>query len=163
MKAALIALPALALTLSACSGRADGELEPGQWKQTVTIKSLEAPKAPPQAQQALAKMAGKVTTNESCMGADDAKQGVKSMAEAMQQGGKCTVGKFETAGGKIAGNFDCKLTAAGSSTMELTGNYEPTKITMNAKNTETNPSVPGGVVVVNLEIKAERVGECKKN
>lgn len=163
MKAALIALPLLALTLASCSGRADGELEPGQWKQTVTIKSIEAPKAPPQAQEAMDKMAGKVTTNESCMGADEAKQGVKSMAEAIQQGGKCTAGKFETAGGKISGKFDCKLTATGSSAMELTGNYEPTKITMNAKNTETNPSVPGGVAVINLEITAERVGECKKS
>lgn len=159
----LAATSLLALALAACSGKADGELNPGNWKQTVTIKSIEAPKAPPQAQQALARMAGKSESQESCMTAADAKEGVKGMSKALQQGGQCEVQSFDTKGGKITGKLACKLSSAGSSTIEMGGTYDPDHIVMTAKTTEKNPQIPGGEVVVGIEFKADRTGECKKS
>jgi Protein of unknown function (DUF3617) len=159
----LAAMPLLALVLTACSGKADGELNPGNWKQTVTIKSIDAPKAPPQARQALARMAGKTESQESCMGPVDAKEGVKGMSKALQQGGQCEVQAFDTKGGKISGKLACKLSAAGSSTIEMGGTYDPDHIVMTAKTTEKNPQVPGGEVVIGIEFKADRAGECKKS
>ncbi|MFM5906064.1 MAG: DUF3617 domain-containing protein [Novosphingobium sp.] len=151
----------LALSLAACSGgRADGELDPGQWKQTATIKSIEVPGAPEQVQKSLQGMAGKANSSESCMTPAQAKVGVKSLASQMQQG-DCKTDGFQSAGGKLSGKIVCTVSGK-EMVMNVSGAYEPTKIVMKADMETSHPAAPQGKAVIHMDMVAERTGDCAK-
>ena len=159
MKKFTIALAALAI--SGCSGgRADGELDPGKWKQTATIRSIEVPGAPEQVQKMLQGMTGKATSSESCMTPAQAKVGVRSLASQMQQG-DCSSEGFKAAGGKISGKLTCKV-GGKEMAMSVDGTYEPAKIAMKADMETEHPAAPGGKAVIHMDMVAERVGDCAK-
>lgn len=149
-------------SLAACSGRSDGELTPGNWRQTVTVKSATLPDAPAamqaQVAQITAAMAGKTESRDQCMSPAEAKAGIESMSRGLQEG-NCTSEGVETGDGKMTGRMTCTQGTTHAE-LALNGTYEPEKVVINADMTMTEPRMPGGKVKVAMELVATRIGEC---
>lgn len=159
MKQSLAALPLIAL-LTAC-GQADGELNPGNWKSTMAMSKFEIPGAPPAVAERAKAMLGQSQTTEACMSEAEAKAGVRSMSNAMQQG-DCTMDNFKQGGGTMSGTMVCKgASGFGAPTMAMTGTYTADKVTMVMAGEITDDKLPGGKANMEMRLTSERTGECK--
>lgn len=160
MKHALAAFPLLAL-LAAC-GKADGELEPGNWKNTMAMSKFDIPGAPPEVAARAKAMLGQSQTTEACMNEAEAKAGVRSMSSSMQQS-QCTMEDFKQGGGTMSGTLVCKGAGGfGAPRMAMTGTYTPTKVTMVMAGEMTDDKLPGGKANMEMTLTSERVGDCTK-
>ena len=160
MKHALAALPLLAL-LAAC-GKADGELEPGNWKNTMAMTRFDIPGAPPEVAARAKAMLGQSQTTEACMSEAEAKAGVRTMSSSMQQG-ECTMEDFKQGGGTMSGTLVCKGAGSfGAPKMAMTGTYTPTKVAMVMSGEMTDDKLPGGKANMEMTLTSERVGDCAK-
>ncbi len=158
MKRALILLPALAV-LSAC-GKADGELTPGNWKNTMQMTKFDIPGAPPEIAQRAGAMLGKAQTQELCMSAAQAKLGVRDFSSSMQQGA-CKMEDFKQGGGTMSGKLVCTGGAMGATTMAMNGTYTTEKVEMTMGGELSQPQLPGGKANIEMKITSERAGDCK--
>ena len=159
MKYALTLLPALAL-LSAC-GTADGELMPGNWKNTMTMTKFDIPGAPiAMAKQAQAVL-NKPQTTEACMTAEMAKAGVRDFSSSLQQG-DCKMEDFKHAAGKMSGTMVCTgASGFGAPKMKMDGSYTTEKVEMTLSGEVSDSKIPGGKANIGLTITSERSGDCK--
>ena len=158
MKRALILLPALAV-LSAC-GKADGELTPGNWKNTMQMTKFDIPGAPPEIAQRAGAMLGKAQTQELCMSAAQAKLGVRDFSSSMQQGA-CKMEDFKQGGGTMSGKLVCTGGAMGATTMAMNGTYTTEKVEMTMGGELSQPQLPGGKANIEMKITSEHAGNCK--
>lgn len=159
MKHTLAALPLITL-LAAC-GKADGELNPGNWKSTMAMTRFDIPGAPPEVAARAKAMLGQSQTTEACMDAAQAKLGVREMSSAMQQG-DCTMEDFQQGGGTMSGTMVCKGAGSfGAPKMAMTGSYAADKVTMTLSGEVTDSNLPGGKANMEMTLTSERTGECK--
>lgn len=159
MKHAIATLPVIAI-LAAC-GQADGELNPGNWKNTMAMTKFEIPGAPPEVAERAKAMLGQSQTTEACMSPEEAKAGVRTMSSGMQQG-DCTMEDFKQGGGTMSGTMVCKgMTGIGAPKMAMTGTYTPDKVTMVMSGEVTDDKLPGGKANMEMSLTSERIGECK--
>ena len=159
MNHALATLPLLAL-LAAC-GKADGELDAGNWKNTMTMTKFDIPGAPPEVAARVKAMLGQSQVTESCMSEAEAKAGVRTMSSDMQQG-DCTMEDFEQGGGAMSGTLVCKGKGSfGAPKMAMTGTYTPQKVTMVMSGEMTDANLPGGKANMEMTLTSERTGDCK--
>jgi hypothetical protein len=158
MKTMIAMLPAFAL-LSAC-GSADGELNPGNWKNTMTMTKFDIPGAPPAVAQNAKAMLGKGQTNDACMTPAMAKAGVRDMSSSMQQG-ECKMEDYKQSGGKMSGTMVCKGSAMGDTAMKMEGTYSPEKVAMTLSGEIAEQRLPGGKANIEMTITSERTGDCK--
>lgn len=159
MKQTLTFLPLIAL-LAAC-GKADGELEPGNWKSTMAMTKFDIPGAPPEVAARAKAMLGQSQTTEACMDAAQAKLGVREMSSSMQQG-DCTMENFEQAGGTMSGTMVCKGAGSfGAPKMAMAGSYTPDKVAMTLSGEVTDDKLPGGKATLEMTLTSERTGDCK--
>ena len=159
MRRALILLPALAV-LSAC-GKADGELTPGNWKNTMQMTKFDIPGAPPEIAQRAGAMLGKAQTQELCMSAAQAKLGVRDFSSSMQQG-DCKMEDFTQGGGKMSGTMVCTGSSGfGAPEMKMDGSYAPDKVSMTLSGEVSDSKLPGGKANIEMTIVSERTGDCK--
>ncbi len=160
MKQTLATLPLIAV-VAAC-GQADGELNPGNWKSTMAMSKFEIPGAPPEVAERAKTMLGQSQTTEACMSEAEAKAGVRSMSNAMQQG-DCTMEDFKQGGGTMSGTMVCKGTGGGfgAPKMAMTGTYTADKVTMLMAGEITDDKLPGGKANMEMSLTSERTGECK--
>lgn len=159
MKHATLALPLLAL-LAAC-GKADGELDPGNWKNTMAMTKFDIPGAPPEVAARAQAMLGQSQTTESCMSEAEAKAGLRTMSSGMQQG-DCTMEDFKQGGGTMSGTLVCKGAGSfGAPKMAMTGTYTPQKVTMVMKGQIADAKLPGGKADMEMTLTSERTGDCK--
>ena len=158
MKRAIALLPVLAV-LSAC-GKADGELTPGNWKNTMQMTKFDIPGAPPEIAQRASVMLGKSQSNEVCMSAAQAKMGVRDFSSSMQQG-ECKMEDFKQGGGTMSGKLVCTSGAMGAITMAMNGTYTLEKVEMTMGGELNQPQLPGGKANIEMKITSERAGDCK--
>ena len=160
MKRIIAALPLLVL-LAAC-GKADGELDPGNWKSTMAMTKFEIPGAPPEVAARATAMLGQSQTTEACMDAAQAKLGVREMSSSMQQG-ECTMQDFQQGGGTMSGKMVCKGAGGGfgAPEMAMTGTYAPDRVTMTLAGDITDDKLPGGKAKMEMSLTSERTGDCK--
>ncbi|MBA4773824.1 MAG: DUF3617 family protein [Sphingomonas sp.] len=159
MKHALAALPLLAL-LAAC-GKADGELDPGNWKNTMAMTKFDIPGAPPEVAARAKAMLGQSQTTEACMSEAEARAGVRTMSSSMQQG-ECTMEDFKQGSGTMSGTLVCKGGSFGAPKMAMTGTYTPQKVTMVMAGEMTDGKLPGGKANMEMTLTSERTGDCAK-
>jgi hypothetical protein len=160
MKQMLAALPLIAL-LAAC-GKADGELNPGNWKNTMAMTKFDIPGAPPEVAERAKAMLGQSQTTEACMSEEEAKAGVRTMSSSMQQG-DCTMQDFKQGGGTMSGTMVCKgNSGVGAPQMAMTGTYSPDKVTMVMTGAVTDDKLPGGKANMEMTLTSERIGDCAK-
>lgn len=158
MKPAIALLPLLA-ALAAC-GKADGELTPGNWKNTMAMTKFEIPGAPPAIAQRASAMLGQAQSNEICLNAAQAKLGVRDFSRSMQQG-DCKMEGFTQGGGKMSGKLVCTGGSLGATTMTMNGTYTMEKIEMTMAGELNQPQIPGGKANIAMKITSERAGDCK--
>jgi hypothetical protein len=158
MKNALSLLPAFAL-LSAC-GAVDGELTPGNWKNSMSMTKFDVPGAPPAFAERAKTMLGKAQSTEACMSAAQAKAGVRDFSSSMQQG-DCKMEDFKQGSGTMSGTMKCKGSAMGDTSMTMDGTYTTDKVTMNLTGEIAEKSLPGGKAIIGMTITSERTGDCK--
>ena len=134
----------------------EGFVNPGQWKQTVTLVEISAPNMPPQVAEAVKKQTGTSQVHESCLTPDQARRPREDFFTGAEK--NCRYEHFQWGSGKVDLKLVCKEDQA-NRIMELTGNYKPDsyQMVMNA-NTEGGP--PEGAMTMKMQVDAERVGEC---
>jgi Protein of unknown function (DUF3617) len=158
-------LPLAALVALAACGKADGELNPGNWKTTMKVTSFEVPGAPPEMQaqikERMAMMMGQGQSTESCMTAEQAKAGVRDFSKKSQQG-DCTLDPYTQGGGKMSGTLKCKGGQFGADGMKMEGTYSDSKVDMAMAADINQPALPGGKATIKMSVVSERTGDCKK-
>lgn len=172
--------PVLALSLSACGSEPDAppsadavaeaadnliKPTPGLYRSTASVTEFEVPGLPPQQAAQMKEMMGSAAaqSSESCLTAEQAEEGFKSMAKQLsegQQGVKCEFDKFDAAGSKLDADLTCSGTGGVKVNMEMDGDIEAEKSTMSMKMTQKNAAIPGGEVRMVMEVKSERIGDC---
>ncbi len=154
-----IALLSLLVALAAC-GKVDGELTPGNWKDTMSMTKFDIPGAPPAIAQRASSMLGKAQTNEICLNAAQAKLGVRDFSRSMQQG-DCKMEGFTQGGGNMSGKLVCTGGSMGATTMTMNGTYTMEKIEMTMAGEVNQPQIPGGRAIIAMKITSERAGDCR--
>lgn len=158
MKRAIALLPLLA-ALAAC-GKADGELTPGNWKNTMQMTKFDIPGAPPEIAARAGAMLGKAQTQEVCMSAAQAKLGVRDFSSSMQQG-ECKMEDFKQGGGTMSGKLVCTSGAMGAITLAMNGTYTLEKVEMTMGGELKQAALPGGKANIEMKITSEHAGDCK--
>ena len=153
-----IACAACIVLLAAC-GKADGELNPGNWKSTMSMEKFEIPGASAEIQARANQMAGQSQSMESCMSAAQAKLGVRDYSKSMQQG-DCQMNDFTSGGGKMSGTMSCKSGALGATALKMEGTYTEDMVEMALAGEVSQPSLPGGKANIAMKIASERTGDC---
>jgi Protein of unknown function (DUF3617) len=159
MKQSLTILPALAL-LSAC-GKADGELNPGFWKSTLTVTRFDIPGAPPEVAQRVKAFVGTSQTTAVCLRAAEAKAGVRDFSSSLQQG-DCKMEDFKQSAGKMSGTIVCTgARGFGAPKMKMEGSYTTKKVEMSLSGEVSDSKIPDGNANIGLTIVSELTGDCK--
>lgn len=158
-------LPLAALALLSACGKADGELNPGNWKTTMKVTSFEVPGAPAEMQKQIkdrmATMMGQGQSTESCMTAEQAKAGVRDFSKKSQQG-NCTLDPYTQGGGKMSGTLKCEGGMFGADGMKMEGTYDANKVDMAMSADINQPALPGGKASIKMSVVSERTGDCTK-
>jgi len=142
------------------------KLEPGQWKTTVEVVSVDFPGMPASekamAQSVLGGMKGKKNTSEYCLTREEAE---KPPAKMLGGDGQCTFAKFQLSAGRI----DAKMTCApkgqpGKMEITQTGSFGGTSYAIDSEAVMSGiTGAPGGAgMVLKAKVVGARVGECKK-
>lgn len=158
-------LPIAALAALAACGKADGELNAGNWKTTMKVTSFEVPGAPPamqkQIQDRMAMMMGQGQSSETCMTAEQAKAGVREISQKSQQG-DCKLDPYTQGGGKMSGALKCSNGMFGAEGMKMEGTYDENKVDMAMAADIQQAALPGGKAVLKMSVVSERTGDCQK-
>ncbi len=159
MKYAIGILPVCAF-LSAC-GTADGELTPGNWKNTMVMTKFDIPGAPLAVAKQAQAVLNKPQSTEACMTPATAKAGVREFSSGMQQG-DCKMEDFKQGGGKMSGTMVCTgVSGIGAPKMKMDGSYTTGKVSMNLSGDILDTKIPGGKASIGMTITSERIGDCK--
>ena len=134
----------------------EGFVNPGQWKQTVTLLEISAPNMPPQIAEAIKRQTGTSQVHEVCLTPDQARHPREDFFTGAEK--NCRYEHLKWGGGKIDVKLLCKADQA-TRTMELTGDYKPDSFQM-AMTAKTEGGPPGQAITMKMEVTAERIGEC---
>jgi hypothetical protein len=166
MKRLIILAPAIALIAAGCSQGGADELQPGQWETVTTMKSIEIPGAPPEAQAQLRSQVGRAQTNQECMTPERARNPVQQMRQMMAQGqtANCRFSDEVFGGGVIRIRATCPgPNGQGSGTVSVEGTFTATTIqaTLSVSAEGANPAMPGATGMrMTADIRGRRVGDC---
>ena len=134
----------------------EGFVNPGQWKQTVTLLEIRAPDMPPQIADAIKRQTGTSQVHEVCLTPEQARHPREDFFTGAEK--NCRYDHLKWGGGKIDVKLLCKEDQA-TRTMELSGNYEPDSYQM-AMTAKTEGGAPAQAITMKMEVAAERIGEC---
>lgn len=139
---------------------------PGLYRSTANITQFEIPGLPPEQAAQMKEMIGSSArqTNESCMTAERAEEGFKNMAKQLgegTQGVTCEFAKFSADGSDLDAELACSGPGGVKVAMEMDGEIQPTSSVIKMKMTQKSAAIPGGEVRMAMEVKSERIGDCK--
>lgn len=129
-------------------------IQPGQYRTTVTITSMEMPGLPP---DAAAKMQGHPNVSEDCVTTSDIAELTRQSLVDADEGQTCTENNITSANGRIQGSATCRNQDGGAYTMQVEGTYGANHIVMNM---HMSGDTPGGRMNQSASIVTDRIGEC---
>jgi hypothetical protein len=136
---------------------------PGLYTSTMKLVRLEAPGLPPQAlssmKQAIAK--GQEGQNSFCLTGEEASRGYEERVKKLAGRPDCTMDRYSAAGGTLDAAFSCKGDNGMKSVMTMKGMMTPTSSDVTMSMEQSGAQMPGGSMKMTMNIKSERVGECK--
>ena len=135
---------------------AQGFVNPGKWKQTVTLLEMTSPGMPAEMAEAMKRATGQSQVNESCLTAEQAKRPREDFFTGA--GKNCRYEHFKWGDGKIDLKMLCTHENA-TQTMELAGTYQPNNYKM-AMSVASKGSNPAEAMNMKMNVDAQRVGEC---
>lgn len=131
--------------------------EPGLYRSTSTVISVEAPGAPAGVADMLKKSMSSGQTSEYCLTPEEAAKGYEEMARRAQQG-NCTFERFDVSGGKIDAVMNCVAPQGGKARITLNGTGTSTASIMDMK---MHMEAPGmGKMNTHTKVESTRVGPC---
>lgn len=137
----------------------DGSLEPGLWRMDVAFEALEIPGMPKAIADTMkAGIDAETKTEESCMSAEEAKDGFTKIANEMNQGGDCKTAEFDNANGKVTARMSCGKAGSGGE-MTMDGTYTSTSMDLRII-MQTQGEGDGANARMIMTVKGERIGEC---
>lgn len=131
-------------------------INPGQWQQTVTMVSIDAPGMPPEARAMMSEAMGEAQVHDVCLSPEQAKSPREDFFAGADK--NCRYEHFNWGGGKIDLKLNCKHPNA-TQTMVLVGDYQPNSYTMTMTATNVGGG-PQGEMVMKMKVDAKRVGAC---
>jgi hypothetical protein len=135
----------------------DRFINPGQWQQTVTMVSIDAPGMPPEAKSMMEQAMGQAQVHNVCLTAEQAKSPKEDFFAGADK--NCRYEHFNWGDGKIDLKLNCKHPNA-TQTMVLVGDYQPDSYTMTMTATNVGGG-PAGEMVMEMKVDAKRTGDCK--
>jgi hypothetical protein len=155
----LIAAVPLAL-LAACSGDADGGVEPGQWEFTVVAAGFDAPDAPPAAVQAMERQMQSQQPQivQECFTPAQARNFAQSL-NSFSGNDDCEITDTEAGEGELMIRGTCNIPGAASpGQLTMEGTYDRTSLTSDIVMAMDAP--PLGAVTVTARMTGQHQGEC---
>jgi hypothetical protein len=144
-----------ASTAPAAPGASVGAaLQPGQYRTTVTIVSMNMPGMPASAVQ---QMQAHPTVTEDCMTTDDVAELTRKSLVNEESGQHCTENSINSANGHIQGTATCNSGEGGSYTMQMNGTYGSNHVDMTMN---MSGQTPMGPMTQQMHMVTDRIGEC---
>ncbi|WP_324260864.1 DUF3617 family protein [Altererythrobacter sp. H2] len=78
-----------------------------------------------------------------------------------QEGVTCEFSKFEASGSELESTLACTGPGGVNVNMDMDGTIEPTRSAITMRMSQKNPQLPGGEMRMAMEVKSERIGDCK--
>lgn len=161
----LTGLTALVLGCSPPASEAPGEsaappasmaqMQPGQYRTTMTILDISMPGVPA---GAMANMQTAPIVTEHCVTATDIADYTAPDLTQGQNGMTCTAVRSNSVGGHIDNEATC-TGPTGTTTMHMVGTYTPTRVDMEMTSTTQMPN-NAGAMTQRMQMVNERIGEC---
>ncbi len=133
-------------------------LEPGQYRATAELVSIDIPGAPAQVLDMMKQsMSGQNTTSEYCLTPEEAAKGYEEMAKNSADS-QCNVKRFDVDGGDIDAEMTCKSAGGEDARMILAGTGTPTSSDMTMTMEMAIPQMGKGTMV--MRAQHQRIGDC---
>lgn len=183
MKTLAIAVPALALLLTACGEEAVepgdpksidevvaeaenlAQPQPGLYRSTTELVSLDIPGAPAAMADQLRSMMGSQfsQSSESCITPEQAERGFedqyRQIGEGMN-GMSCEFEQFDVDGGDVDARLACSGPQNTTATLTMDGEVGETRQSVDMAMEMRQPQLPGGSMDLRLTVLTERIGDC---
>lgn len=134
-------------------------LEPGQYRSTVDLVSIDIPGAPAEVVEMMKRsMSAESSTTEYCLTPEDAEKGYEEMARNSAEG-DCSFSRFDVDGGDIDAEMVCEGGPQGATarmTLSGTGTSTSSDITM----TMQMDAAGMGDGTMTIRARHERIGDC---
>jgi hypothetical protein len=157
----LLAAGIAAIAVTAACSRGPDHQQPGEWETITTIKSVEAPGAPPQVAEMARARIGQAQTARACLTPERANDPLGEMRRMLAQSGGqgCTFTDQTFGGGAIRIRGTCQPPGGqGSLQLSMEGSF--TETTLQAT-MEVTAQAPGGAGMHAItELRGRRIGDC---
>jgi hypothetical protein len=130
-----------------------GQMQPGQYRTTVTMLEMNMPGVPA---GAMAQMQGNPVTTEYCVTAGDVADVSMRDIRNGQNGMNCTDVRTNSSGGHIDNEATC-TTPVGTMTMHMVGTYTTTRTEIE---TTSTTQMAQGEMTQRSRMVSERIGDC---
>lgn len=134
------------------SGASVAQIQPGQYRTTVTIVAMNIPGIK------TATINAQPTTSEDCVTSDDVAELTNGSLLDADEGETCTRNGMTAAGGHIEGSATC-TGPGGQRSMHMTGSYTPTHVDMDVTATGAMPGGQGDMSQ-HIRVVTDRIGAC---
>jgi len=129
-------------------------LQPGQYRTTVTILSMNMPGMPAGMAE---KMRARPNVSEDCVTSDDVAELTRKSLVNEESGQHCSENNVTSANGRIQGTATCNNGDGGSYTMQMSGTYGSNHVEMDMN---MSGQMPGGPMTQQMHMVTDRIGEC---
>lgn len=129
-------------------------LQPGQYRTTVTIVSMNMPGMPAGMAE---KMRSQPNVTEDCVTSEDVAELTRKSLVNEDSNQHCSENHITSANGRIDGTATCSMGEGGSYTMQMHGTYGGNHVEMDMT---TSGQTPMGPMQQQMHMVTERIGEC---
>jgi hypothetical protein len=129
------------------------QMQPGQYRTTVTMLDMSMPGVPA---AAMAQMQSRPVTTEYCVEASDIADMAAYNMNNPESGMSCTNVRTNSVGGHIDNEVTC-TGPMGTMNTHMIGTYTPTRVEME---TTSTTQMPQGAMTQRAQIVTERIGDC---
>lgn len=130
-------------------------LQPGQYRTTVTIVSMNMPGMPAGMAE---KMRAAPNVSEDCVTSEDVAELTRKSLVNEDADQHCTENHITSANGRIEGSATCSNGDGGTYTMQMNGTYGSNHVDMNMT---MSGQTPMGPMQQQMHMVTDRIGECR--
>ena len=135
--------------------------QPGLYRSTVKLVSMEAPGLPPaMGEQMKAAMARKSEGQTYCLKPEEAERGYESRVQQLAGRPGCAFDHFTTTAGKLDAGLTCASPQGVKAVIGMQGTMTPTVSDVTMRISQSGPQVPGGGMTMTMQVRSERIGDC---